>query len=642
MEENMLEFDYDKMLFTIPADRHSKKEIKTLLEAHPEIEFVSIVGIDLGGNDTDEKIPVRLFLENMDNLLKHGVQTDGSSVVLPKIAQLNNAKVDIIPDTEVNWYVDYNYKNIDRATGLPIGTLRIPAFLLHNDTNEVGSRVILRDAIKNFKEDLKELIKENPYVCEYLPIDSADDIEDIILTSATELEFWVKTPDDEADREQLSTAQILKEQYWKRTIGPVRTALEDSLIILDRYGFEMEMGHKEVGGVKAKMGNSGNYDHVMEQLEIDWKYADAMQAADNENMVKYVVRDIFRCHGLEVSFMAKPVPGVAGSGAHTHMGIAVSLKDGRKVNLFSALNPKEDYLSPIGFGALAGILKNYEVINPFVSSTNDAFNRLKPGFEAPVCIVTSLGRAVEMPSRNRTVLVGLVRDASSSMATRFELRSPNPRSNTYLVIAAGYMAMLDGIKAALEAKKTPKDLLASISKKYGEEDFYLERDREYRSECDVFEEYTPEERDKLFGIAPRTVWENINAFEKYPERLEIFKRDDVMTELVLESYKEATIHQWALELRNRILPNTMEIIRRCRKKHNDNDCTNYDVANWMHIAELRDAIGRDSLERTSMITRITEALDAEAFDLASDLQIECQRMVDDLRMAYAMYEKNLF
>ena len=184
----MLEFDYDKMLFTIPADRHSKKEIKTLLEAHPEIEFVSIVGIDLGGNDTDEKIPVRLFLENMDNLLKHGVQTDGSSVVLPKIAQLNNAKVDIIPDTEVNWYVEYNYKNIDRATGLPIGTLRIPAFLLHNDTNEVGSRVILRDAIKNFKEDLKELIKENPYVCEYLPIDSADDIEDIILTSATELE----------------------------------------------------------------------------------------------------------------------------------------------------------------------------------------------------------------------------------------------------------------------------------------------------------------------------------------------------------------------------------------------------------------------------------------------------------------------
>ncbi len=36
----------------------------------------------------------------------------------------------------------------------------------------------------------------------------------------------------------------------------------------------------------------------MEQLEIDWKYSDAMQAADNENQVKYVVRDIFTKYGL--------------------------------------------------------------------------------------------------------------------------------------------------------------------------------------------------------------------------------------------------------------------------------------------------------------------------------------------------------
>ena len=46
------------------------------------------------------------------------------------------------------------------------------------------------------------------------------------------------------------------------------------------------MGHKEVGGVKAKMGHSGEYDQLMEQLEIDWKYAEALQAADKENMIK--------------------------------------------------------------------------------------------------------------------------------------------------------------------------------------------------------------------------------------------------------------------------------------------------------------------------------------------------------------------
>lgn len=83
------------------------------------------------------------------------------------------------------------------------------------------------------------------------------------------------------------------------------------MLILQKYGFEMEMGHKEVGGVKAKLGNSGVYDHVMEQLEIDWKYSSAVQAADNENQIKYVVRDIFRMYGLEVTFMAKPMEGVA-------------------------------------------------------------------------------------------------------------------------------------------------------------------------------------------------------------------------------------------------------------------------------------------------------------------------------------------
>ena len=419
----MIDYDLEKMLFTIPAERHSEEKIAKSLKDHREIKFVSFVGIDIGGHDTDEKIPVDLFIEDMHKFLTTGVQTDGSSVVLPKIAELNNAKVDIIPDLSVNWYVDYNYSHIDRATGLPIGTLRIPSFLVHNDRHEVGSRVILKDALVNFKAEIMKILKENPYVFDYLPIDSADDIDEIIITSATELEFWVKTPEDNADREQLSTAQILKEQYWKRTIGPVRTALESTLMVLDHYGFEVEMGHKEVGGVKAKLGNSGHYDHVMEQLEIDWKYSDAMQAADNENQVKYVVKDCFRQYGLDVTFMAKPIDGVAGSGEHTHIGVAVKTKEGKRVNLFSSVNEDTDFMSPIGFGAIMGILKNYEIINPFVSSTNDAFNRLKPGYEAPVCTVTSLGRAVDIPSRNRTVLVGLVRETGNPLGTRFELRA---------------------------------------------------------------------------------------------------------------------------------------------------------------------------------------------------------------------------
>ena len=638
----MFEFDLDKMLFNIPAGEHDIKEIKEVLKVHPEVKFVSLVGLDIGGHDTDEKIPVKAFTDNIERFLEHGVQTDGSSVVLPKIADLNNAKVDIIPDVDVNWYVDHNLKHIDLETGLPVGTLRIPSFLLHNDVNEVGSRVILRDSVAAFKKTLMEMLKENPYVFDNMDIKKSSDIEDIVLTSATELEFWVKTPDEEADREQLTTAQILKEQYWKRTIGPVRTALEKSIIVLDKYGFEVEMGHKEVGGVKAKMGHSGHYDHVMEQLEVDWKYSTAMQAADNENQVKYVIRDVFRMYGLDVTFTAKPMEGIAGSGEHTHIGVAAKLKNGKTTNMFSPKDMSKDFLSPVGFGALMGILKNYEVINPFVSSSNDSLNRLKPGYEAPVSIVTSLGHEVDKPSRNRTVLTGLVRDINDPLATRFELRSPNPKSNTYLVLASSYMAMLDGIKAALENKKTSKDLENSISKNYGQRDFYLEKERVYRTEKDVFDEYTPKERDKFFGKAPRTVWENLCAFEEHEEKTKIFRRENVMDDAILGSYREAILGQWATELHNRIIPNTMNLIRSTVKCHNETDSVDYDVAYWGRINKIRNELGRDTLSEQCLLTKIVNALERKNYKIASSLQIKMQKRVEELVELYTIYKKNLF
>lgn len=118
----------------------------------------------------------------------------------------------------------------------------------------------------------------------------------------------------------------------------------------------------------------------------------------------------------------------------------------------------KDFLSAIGYGALMGLLKNYEVTNPFISCTIDSLNRLKPGFEAPVCIVTSLGLSPDNPSRNRTILAGLIRDLDNDKATRIEMRSPNPYTNTYIAIAAFYLSCLDGIKACVESGKDLKAL----------------------------------------------------------------------------------------------------------------------------------------------------------------------------------------
>lgn len=542
-----------RMLFCIPPELHEEDALQQCLAKHPEVKYVSLVGMDIVGHDTDEKIPVGLMLKDYESFMRDGTQTDGSSVLLPGIADISNARVDLIPDRDSYWFVDHNWDNLDEETGLPVGTLRIPAILVHNSKSEIGSRAILRDAEKVFKEGIVDALRSNPYVFEYLPFKSADDIEEICLTSATELEFYVKTPHEVADKVRLHTSQVMKEQYWKRTIGPVRTALEKTLEILDCYGFEVEMGHKEVGGVKADITADG-FDHIMEQLEIDWKYADPMLASDRDNLARYVIKDTFRRCGLDVTFLAKPVDGVAGSGKHTHFGVVAKLKDGRKVNLFTALDPNKDYLSPVGFGALMGLLKHYEIINPLANASNASLDRIKPGYEAPVCIVTSLGQSVDVYSRNRTVLAGLIRDRRNPMATRFELRSPHPKSNTYIVLAGGFLAMLDGIRKSLEASKTPAELCASISKKYGEEDFYLERDREYRAENNIFEDYTQEEREKLFGKTPATVYENVMAFETYPEKTKVLFEGGVMDERVLDSYKTAVLDLWATELHDRILP----------------------------------------------------------------------------------------
>lgn len=507
----------EDLIYVVYKENHSEEALREIFNLHPEIKFVSFVGVDLAGNDTDEKIPVSIFIQDLYTFLKGAVQTDGSSVSFPGIASLNNGKIDMIADLDANWFVDYNYEHIDIKTGKPIGTLRIPCYLYH-DNKPIDSRHLLKSSIDFFKDSLIDLFKTYPETLSQFNI-SLDDIDYIDVTSATELEFWVKTPNDKAEIEELSTSQVLHEQYWTRTKGAVRTSLEQSIMLLEYYGLSPEMGHKEVGGVKAKLDDSGKLTHIMEQLEIDWKYSNPLQCADNELLARNIIKETFRRNGLDVTFLAKPVDGVAGSGKHVHIGIAIKLKNGKKINLFST--NKEHFLSNIGYSALMGILKNYEVINPFISSTNDSFRRLKPGFEAPVCIVTSIGHAVELPSRNRTILVGVVRDLQNSLSTRFELRSPNPHTNTYLAIATLYLTMLDGIKYAIENKKSEDELLAELSKKAGESSDYLEKNRAYRSEENIFEDFTQEERENYFGKVPATVYENLISFENYPEKLKL-------------------------------------------------------------------------------------------------------------------------
>lgn len=626
-----------ELLYCIPAGQYGKEGVLSLLAQHPEIRFVSLIGVDLAGNDTDEKIPIDIFIKDYDDFFAgKAVQTDGSSVVFMNIATLNDARVDFVADNTVNWYVDYNDENINPVTGLPVGTLRIPSFLIHKGVF-IDSRSILKQSCEYVAEELKKLlIGKQIRGMENFPF---EDIQDIVFTTGTELEFWVKTPSEKETVQHLSISQRLKEQYWQRMRGNVRTAMEQAIEELDIRGMHVEMGHKEVGGIKPKIDDVGHVFDVCEQLELDWLFSsNPLQAADNELEARIIIREVFRRNGLDVSFKAKPILGVAGSGEHTHVGLAARLKSGKIINLLAPEDMKSDYLSTIGYGFIMGVLHNYEAINPFISSTTDAFNRLKPGFEAPVCIVTSLGHKPELPSRNRSILVGLIRDLENPKATRFELRSPNPFTNIYLAVSCLYLTALDGIKYAVNSGRGPKELLGELSKRAGEDAGYLEKDREYRCEKNVFEDYTQEERDAVFGKPPATVWENIKIMKSYPEKIEVLTRGTALSSAIVDSFLTSIIYRWENELIDRLIPEAERSVKSYKKlEHEDG----IDEERWASIQEKRLNLAKDTKEISCICTRLKEALEANDYDLASDLQLTMAREVEKLAEEYRVYALNI-
>jgi glutamine synthetase len=167
------------------------------------------------------------------------------------------------------------------------------------------------------------------------------------------------------------------------------------------------------------------------QHEINFKYADALVAADNTVTFKWVVRSIAAKYGLHATFMPKPVFGINGSGMHTNQSL-FNL-DGTNA-FFDEKGPLQ--LSETAYNYIGGILKNARgfaaITNPLVNS----YKRLVPGYEAPTYIAWS--------ASNRSALVRI--PASRGISTRAEVRCPDPACNPYLALAMMLNSGLDGVR----------------------------------------------------------------------------------------------------------------------------------------------------------------------------------------------------
>ncbi len=203
----------------------------------------------------------------------------------------------------------------------------------------------------------------------------------------------------------------------------VRTSLMDAL---DVMGLEVEVGHHEV---------------ALGQHEIDFRFADALRAADNVMTLKYTVKAIAAQQGLTASFMPKPVFGINGSGMHCHQ----SLFDKKGENLF--FDGKDEYhLSKVAYSFIAGQLAHARALAAIVAPTVNSYKRLVPGYEAPVYI----GWA----QINRSALIRIPRYTEGRhKSMRAELRFPDPSSNPYLAFAGMLAAALDGIDTGLTPPK---------------------------------------------------------------------------------------------------------------------------------------------------------------------------------------------
>ncbi|HCJ09270.1 MAG: glutamine synthetase family protein [Lachnospiraceae bacterium] len=251
------------------------------------------------------------------------------------------------------------------------------------------------------------------------------------FNAGPECEFFLFHTDDEG---RPTTISHEKAGYFD--ISPLdlgENARRDIILTLEDMGFEIEASHHEVAPA---------------QHEIDFKYTNALKAADNMMTFKLVVKTIAKRHGLFASFMPKPVYGVCGSGLHINMSLC---KDG--VNIFNDHNAPNG-VSKEAYQFIAGLMKHMKgmtlVANPIVNS----YKRLIPGYEAPVYITWSEG--------NRSPLIRIPSTRGTNM--RIELRSPDPAANPYLLLASCLAAGLDGIKNELPIPESIEGNIYEMSK----------------------------------------------------------------------------------------------------------------------------------------------------------------------------------
>lgn len=177
-------------------------------------------------------------------------------------------------------------------------------------------------------------------------------------------------------------------------------------LTLEQMGIRPESSHHEQGPG---------------QNEIDFRYSDAMTAADNAITFQTVVKTVARRNGLWADFSPKPLKNKPGNGFHINMSVKNAKGSQDLCNM------------------IAGVLEKAVEMTVFLNPTDASYKRFgsdkAPGY-------------VSWSSENRSQLVRI--PAAVGEYRRAELRSPDPTANPYLAFALIIYAGLYGLQNRLE------------------------------------------------------------------------------------------------------------------------------------------------------------------------------------------------
>ena len=353
--------------------KYSKEEVLEYVREE-DVKFIRLAFCDVFGKQKN----ISIMPDELPRAFEYGIAFDASAIA----GFGDEAHSDLFLHPEPETLMPLPWRPEHGSVVQMFSTISYP----DGTPFECDTRSLLKDAVKK----AKELGYEFSFGAE----------QEFYLFLLDENGKATKTPYDEA-----GYMDIAPEDHGENVRREV-------CLTLEKMGIDPESSHHEEGPG---------------QNEIDFRYSDALTAADNAMTFQRVVKTIAHRNGLAADFSPKPLADKPGNGFHIN---------------FSLKNSSEESFDR----TIAGILANIKAMTAFLNPAEESYARLG-GHKAP--------RYISWSTENRSQLIRI--PAAEGEYRRMELRSPDPAANPYLAFALMIDAAVYGMEKGLKLE-TPADV----------------------------------------------------------------------------------------------------------------------------------------------------------------------------------------